>query len=806
MDRLVIELEEMEEEELSDDLDQLLDDLELDLDGLEDTEDLDDMLDDSEDDELDLSLDDDDEDLDEMFDSIIESDMDIKLDEREEEIEGMFDEDLDDLDDFDIDDDDLEAELEALEAELDLEFDDDDLEEDDIDEILELEIKEVPLKESELTAELEMLESDDLEDIVEEPVEEVKPVEEVEPVEVEPVREIEPVEVEPVREVEEADERELMILEGADLYEDDKKAEFQEVIQDAKKELADLRDKPISEKMVKQLLKEAIQLKDTGDYDGAIKLGIQAIEASDKLNRFIKKTQSVKEMLIKLKRNKVPYADLLEELRAAKEKVEQGMFKKGDASLDGVTKNIKTRIKEHAFKEKKHDIDAVVNELTKLLGIAKEMKVTLKDERQMISEALVASRLGDVKDAHEKLVNVRDSSLNKMEKHVTDNIDELELQLIEHAMDDKKRYEVLLTKSRDALNAGSFLAAWKHVMAVKKDVKDKTQPEKELRFDKMEELVKYAKAIGIDCKESEDLLSEAKTEYELGDIRESEMKLQRSKDILMRSIPTRVQAAMKGGLKKLDKARKEDKNISKPVSHLKQANLMLKRRDYLNALKHIGAFSVLVNELLDEEEEIEEQPEEKPMDVITNTRQKVPAENASYTIKRVDRTANRAPRREKKEEPKLPDKLQKACTYLILEKKSNKAFMIFKGMLDEGMKGICVTRQYPAKVKSKFDLNTVPVIWLSNIDQKNAYKPKNLEKLSLEMEIFLSKKHGIILLDGLEYLISNNDFRTVFHLIQSIKDQVAVTDSILVLSASPLTLEDNQIELLEKEVDDTFKL
>jgi len=69
----------------------------------------------------------------------------------------------------------------------------------------------------------------------------------------------------------------------------------------------------------------------------------------------------------------------------------------------------------------------------------------------------------------------------------------------------------------------------------------------------------------------------------------------------------------------------------------------------------------------------------------------------------------------------------------------------------------------------------------------------------------LSEKEGVILLDGFEYLISNNDFRTVFHLIQSIKDQVAISDSIMIISASPSTLEKQQMDLLEKEVDETVE-
>jgi archaellum biogenesis ATPase FlaH len=63
----------------------------------------------------------------------------------------------------------------------------------------------------------------------------------------------------------------------------------------------------------------------------------------------------------------------------------------------------------------------------------------------------------------------------------------------------------------------------------------------------------------------------------------------------------------------------------------------------------------------------------------------------------------------------------------------------------------------------------------------------------------------IILLDGLEYLITNNSFATVMRLLQSLKDQVAIHQSILVIAVNPSTLESHQLNLLEKEIDRIIK-
>jgi hypothetical protein len=149
--------------------------------------------------------------------------------------------------------------------------------------------------------------------------------------------------------------------------------------------------------------------------------------------------------------------------------------------------------------------------------------------------------------------------------------------------------------------------------------------------------------------------------------------------------------------------------------------------------------------------------------------------------------------------------LERSFSYLVEEDKPETSYQLFTKALDEGMKGFCVTRNYPAKIKSKFNLKDTPVVWLSNVGRDNAIRPKDLEKLSLALEQFLSQEGGgIVLLDGLEYLITNNNFITVLRLIQSLRDQVAINQSILLMAVNRSTLESHQLNLLEREVDHTI--
>jgi isoleucyl-tRNA synthetase len=152
-----------------------------------------------------------------------------------------------------------------------------------------------------------------------------------------------------------------------------------------------------------------------------------------------------------------------------------------------------------------------------------------------------------------------------------------------------------------------------------------------------------------------------------------------------------------------------------------------------------------------------------------------------------------------------PPTLEKSLTYLVEEDRPETSYKLFIEQLNIGKKGFCITRNYPAKIKARFRLGDIPLFWLSNVGKDNTIRPKDLEKLNLQLEQFLSNNDVIILLDGLEYLITNNSFATVMRLLQSLKDQVAIHQSILVIAVNPSTLESHQLNLLEKEIDRIIK-
>ena len=123
------------------------------------------------------------------------------------------------------------------------------------------------------------------------------------------------------------------------------------------------------------------------------------------------------------------------------------------------------------------------------------------------------------------------------------------------------------------------------------------------------------------------------------------------------------------------------------------------------------------------------------------------------------------------------------------------------------MDALCISRMPAVKLFSKYKLpiERIKVLWLTNEDGINNIKPKELEKLSLTMTQFIkSIDNGVVLLDNLEYLITNNNFLSILKLIQGIKDQIATKNIVVLISIDPDSVDKQSYALLEREVEEVI--
>ena len=152
------------------------------------------------------------------------------------------------------------------------------------------------------------------------------------------------------------------------------------------------------------------------------------------------------------------------------------------------------------------------------------------------------------------------------------------------------------------------------------------------------------------------------------------------------------------------------------------------------------------------------------------------------------------------EQPKY--ELEKGYSYLIEEEKQDQAMDVFVDAVHHGSSGLCITREYPEKIRESNELVGVPFLWLSS-DQTHDFsrEPMNLPLLYADLKTFITENPDpIVLISGLEYLISQNSFPKILKFIQLIDEKVAIANAVLVAPISPLTLRAQELKLLEKEM------
>ena len=146
--------------------------------------------------------------------------------------------------------------------------------------------------------------------------------------------------------------------------------------------------------------------------------------------------------------------------------------------------------------------------------------------------------------------------------------------------------------------------------------------------------------------------------------------------------------------------------------------------------------------------------------------------------------------------------LRRGFSYLVKENKPYKSFEMFMDQVTHNIQGLCVTRQHPSILRKEWGLEKTPIIWLSNQLGKVYVNPSNIGILSDTIVRFVEKSgDSVVLMDGVEFLIVNNDFEKVLRMIHHITEAVMENRSRLIVSVDPRTLELRELALLERNME-----
>ncbi len=150
----------------------------------------------------------------------------------------------------------------------------------------------------------------------------------------------------------------------------------------------------------------------------------------------------------------------------------------------------------------------------------------------------------------------------------------------------------------------------------------------------------------------------------------------------------------------------------------------------------------------------------------------------------------------------MPMELERGSCYLVKEKKPELSFRLFELLLGQRTPGLCITRQYPERVRRERGLPDVRIIWLSHTPGEDFHNPTAIGTLAKVIQKFIEDNNGdgAVLLDGLEYLIINNGFLQTLMFVEHVNEFVMQHRAVIILPVSPDTLEEKELALLERNV------
>lgn len=147
--------------------------------------------------------------------------------------------------------------------------------------------------------------------------------------------------------------------------------------------------------------------------------------------------------------------------------------------------------------------------------------------------------------------------------------------------------------------------------------------------------------------------------------------------------------------------------------------------------------------------------------------------------------------------------LKSGSSYLFTSKGVARAYDVLKKLLSEGRRGLVITRTHPTRVQQLYGLGC-PIMWIAKASKTASgvisLEPTRLMKIHSTISDFIKANPGsVVLLDGLEYLITENGFGPVMKAVQLTNEEVAMSGSFLLVPVDPRTLETQQIGFLERE-------
>jgi PAS domain S-box-containing protein len=146
-------------------------------------------------------------------------------------------------------------------------------------------------------------------------------------------------------------------------------------------------------------------------------------------------------------------------------------------------------------------------------------------------------------------------------------------------------------------------------------------------------------------------------------------------------------------------------------------------------------------------------------------------------------------------------KLMKGCGYLIRDSSSKTAFNLFTHLTKIGYEGLYITRGNPDLIKNKISSLDIHIALFNQRSLGELTTISSLEDLLAAVKNFgQHHSNAVILLDRLDYLITNFSFDMFVQTLYKMSDVLTETNAILLVQVVPALLDQHHLAILEGEL------
>ncbi|MGC2289080.1 MAG: DUF835 domain-containing protein [Thermoplasmata archaeon] len=135
---------------------------------------------------------------------------------------------------------------------------------------------------------------------------------------------------------------------------------------------------------------------------------------------------------------------------------------------------------------------------------------------------------------------------------------------------------------------------------------------------------------------------------------------------------------------------------------------------------------------------------------------------------------------------------------LLVEDTTDTAWGRFLDAVSAGRRGLCVTREFPDRLRRRIGTRDVTVIWLSNVGRQNSVKPSDVAALETLFVSALEEGHvSAVLLEGFEYLVTVNTLAPVLKLLRELHTRAQAAGTAVWVPVNPRLLTPGEVEMLK---------